>query len=363
MAGSALHLYFGSDDYMVSSAARATLDGWLPASERSMKLETVDGSVDSVSGAVAAVDGCLGALRTMGFFSSEKVVWLRDVVFLGESPAGRSETVKGKVRALCDLIAAGLPDGVRLLVTARKVHKINPFYKACQKHGEVHEHSIPERARDAERYARDAVGRLAREKEIKLAGDAADALVKRVGTQTGLLASELEKLSLYAGGKRAVTAADVRAVASASSEAEAWDLADAFGRRNLAACLGMVRQLLLQKASAQGLLRILEMKVRELQVFRAALDRRWYARKGPGKGVWSAALPAEADALFGGVYKKDPRTMHPYRASLMAEQAQKFSPRDLVRCQQKVLAAHESLVSRSIPDGVVLELLLIECLS
>jgi DNA polymerase-3 subunit delta len=362
MGGSALQLFFGTDDYMVSTSARALLDTWLPAADRTLKLESVDGSVDSVSAATASLDSCVSALRTLGFFSAEKVVWLRDVAFLGESPAGRSENVKAKVRALCDIAAAGLPDGVRLLVTARKIHKLNPFYKTCQKHGEVHEHSIPDRPRDAEKYAREALHRLARDLNAKLAGDAGDVLVARVGTQTGILASELEKLYLYVGGKRAITSADVRAVSAASGEADAWELADAFGNRNLSTCLGLSRRLLFQKASAQGLLRILEMKIRELAVFRAAQDRRWYARKGRGGGEW-AALPEAVEGLFGQAFKRDPRSLHPYRASLVAEQAVKFPPRELRRCQERVLAAHESLVSSSIPDGVVMELTLIECLS
>lgn len=356
-----LILMFGTDDYLVRRHARELLDKWLPGKDAVLKLDTFDGAVTTSAAALAAIDGCMAAIATLGFFSTEKVIWLRDVAFFMETPVGRSEAVKQKLRDLGTILARGLPAGVRMLVTARKVHKLSAFYKTCQKHGSVHEYSIPERPRDAERYAQQAVSGLAKSAGVAMTADAGAALVARVGTDTGCLAGEIEKLTLYVADRKTITVKDVRAAASTSGEADIWELADALGNRDLPTCLQLLRKLLSQKTGAPGILRILEMKIRELLVFRACSDRKWLGGHERG-AVWSE-VPAEVDALFGQMYKRDPRATHPYRAGIVAGQAMKFTPRALWRCQELLVSAHEALVSRSLPEGTVLELLLVEALT
>jgi DNA polymerase III subunit delta len=66
--------------------------------------------------------------------------------------------------------------------------------------------------------------------------DAARALVEIVGDDLGALATEVDKITTWAG-ERPVTRADVEALATPAREATAWAITDAWGERDLAALL------------------------------------------------------------------------------------------------------------------------------
>jgi len=91
-----------------------------------------------------------------------------------------------------------------------------------------------------------------------------------------------------------------------------------------------------------------------------AMKKRGYDGR-PGYG-WGA-VPPEVEAVFTGQFEKDPRATHPFRVSLLAAQAERFTVRDLRRCQSAVVAAHAALVSSTRPQSQVLETLLVKMLS
>jgi DNA polymerase-3 subunit delta len=61
---------------------------------------------------------------------------------------------------------------------------------------------------------------------------AAELLGRLIGSELRTLNSEIEKLALYTGGRRAVTEADVQLLVPYVEEAESFGLANAIGQRN-----------------------------------------------------------------------------------------------------------------------------------
>lgn len=348
-----VHLVFGDDDYTASTRAKELLAKLVPPGNETFGLECIEARVDSSTGAVQAIEQCVSALRTVGFLGGGKVVWLRDATFLEDSQATRGEAVKEKLSELAEMIRSGLPAGQTLVITAVNVDKRTAFFKACQAKANVHEYSLP---KNAEGHASGLVERLAKEKGLQMPADVVRTFVERAGSaDTRVLASEVEKLSLFLGARKQATVADVLAVVTAGGQAVLWDLADAFGNRDLPRALGLVRQLVTQKESAIGLIVALESRVRELLLIRDCMERKWLVGRGRNVG-WS--LPPEADALFSGAMKKDPRTLHPFRLSILVGQAEKFTLRELRRDLDAVVAAHERLVSSTQPAPLVLDVLL-----
>jgi DNA polymerase-3 subunit delta len=107
---------------------------------------------------------------------------------------------------------------------------------------------------DVRRYAapkaRDLPARLvadAAKRGFRLEPEAARLMVERMGVGTMRLATEIERLSVWAGADGEVTAADLEAMVADTSEEAAWSLSDAIVKRDPALAAGAAEQL-----SAQG---------------------------------------------------------------------------------------------------------------
>jgi len=360
------YLVYGDDEYQVSAKAAAIVQTLLPEGDRAFGLETLDGRVESADAAVLAMRRCEEALRTAGFLGGRKVVWLQNASFLTDNQIGRADAVKERASRLAAMIRKGLPAGMALVVTAPEVDGRYAFHKAFKEAGAIHEFSAPEKTHEAESQAGRLLGQLLAAAGLRMPPETLDFFLQRVGTDTRHMAGEIEKLAVYLRDRKDVTTADVEAVSCASRNSIAWDLADAFGGRQVARALALLNRLLAQRESPIGLLIVLEHRIRELMLYREALDQGWLvARQGAGgrmSTTWSK-VPDEVERQFAEAFEKDPRLTHWYRVGKLAEQAGRFSPAELRRCQRAAAQAHESLVSASSPDAVVLQTLLVRMLS
>ena len=94
------------------------------------------------------------------------------------------------------------------------------------------------------RVLRDWVGRLARELGHSIRPDAIDLLVERTPPDLGMLASELDKASLYVGPGKPIEAGDVEATATGGRAAAIEEVSDRLARRDLAGACRALRSLL-----------------------------------------------------------------------------------------------------------------------
>ena len=199
-----------------------------------------------------------------------------------------------------------------------------------------------------------------REAGLSIRSDALEEFLERTGTDTRQIVQEVEKVALYVGDRKDVTAKDVRAIVSSSREAIAWDLADAVGSRDLIAALKTLRQLLFQGENPMSIMYGLESRVRDLMLFREGMDRRWLRVSGEEpwlKAEWTKS--PEVDAVME-TFAKDPRAVNPFRAGKLVAQAKNFSLKQLHQWQDLIVETHEAFVSASTPKELLLEFLLIK---
>ncbi len=358
----AVHLIYGPDEFEVSRAARELVDKLCPPANQAFGLEIIDGRVSLVDEAIKAINRCIDGLLTVGLLGGEKVVWLRDANFLGSGVLAESASVKERVADLAAKIKAGIPAGQTLVISADKVDGRSAFLKACQGAGEIRKFEVPESSYAAERQAVQKAEEMARQFRLSFSEDAMDLFMELSGTNTRQIAQEMEKLSLYLGGRKDVRLDDVRAIVSPSRERAGWDLADAVARRDLPQSLRLVRQLLFQGENVIGLITFLDNRFRELMVFRDLLDRKWLTISSSGPKTYAnfKAGP-DVDAKLSQL-AKDPRVGHPFRISLLAEQARKFGPKELARIHGLIVQARENMVSDAMPKNLLLEFLIIRIL-
>lgn len=199
----------GNDDGLVQEAALK----WyarLTEGTDDFSHETLDGNVNLVDEAVRAIRRTLEALQTMPFFGGKKVVWLKGCTFLSDSPTGRSQDTLDALEDLSSYIQSGLPPQVHLLLTAYEVDKRRAFYKMLGKIGLVTEYNKPDISRDGWQVdVAQVTKKAAQDRGISFERDALELFVNRVSESSRQIFSELDKLDLYMGERRTITAEDV----------------------------------------------------------------------------------------------------------------------------------------------------------
>jgi len=360
-ASKPVYLYWGEDEFLVGKSARNQVDDLMPAADQAFGLEIIEGTAGSVEEAVQSLKRTLEAVQTRGFLGDGKVVWLRGLNFLGGETIGKGDAVKTGLEHLMDWIEADHPNVNPLVISSGKLDRRARFYKTCEAHGTVLAFNPPAQNKEA---AQDLTARA--RALLEQAGVAADAavvqlLVARTGADTRQMASEIDKLALYVGDSKKATADDVRAIVGLAREAPVWDLNDAVGRKDLPQAIALERQLLYQKESPIRLIGMLIRHLRELSLVREALDKGWLRVQGSGyheAALWST-LTADTEQALTQALGRNPRAMHPFRLLQEVRQARKFTASELQAKHQQAVAAHEKLVSSSLPPPVVLEMLLV----
>lgn len=358
----ALFLVSGSDEFEVSRRARLLVDRLCPEADRALGLDVVDGACDTVDESIAAIRRVLDGLRTVGFFGSAKLIWLRDASFLYDSRPGKSAEVKAALAGLTAEIKQGLLPGVRFLVSAPQVDKRTAFYKAMDAAGSVELFDLPEKSYKWDEHARDVLRTLFEEAGLRAGHDVITLMVGRAGPFSRQLHAEVEKLSLYLGDRKQVTTDDVLAIVSPAREHGYGELADAFGKKSLPEALRVARLLLEQKETAVGLMIGLQQRVHDLLIYSIALSRRWAFVSGSPdwpKLEWSAS--PEAESFFSSL-ASDPRRVNPYWGGILARQAARFTVEELQRAQRELVESHGMITDGSAPAEFMLEWALIKTL-
>jgi DNA polymerase III subunit delta len=160
---------------------------------------------------------------------------------------------------------SSLPEDVTVVLVAHGKPAPNLSAAVREAGGEVLAYEAP-RARDLpRRLVADAA-----ERGLRLDPAAARILVQRMGVSPLRLANELDRLALWAGEGGEVSAADLEAMVSDTSEAAVWSLSDALLEGDAERALAISERLLAQGESVTGLVYALASKLRKA---RAALER------------------------------------------------------------------------------------------
>lgn len=350
-----VYLYYGNDEYLVGTHARQKVNEICPEAEQALSLERVDGNAAKIDDAMAALDQCIAAFRTVGLFGGKKVVWFRDVSFLKSAVIMKNERVKFLLGELASDLKAGLAEDQFLVVSAPGVDKRSAFYKAVNAVGEVVEYGISERDYEARPAALQRAVSLFKAEGYSIDSAAVGAFIEKTGFETRQIMNEAEKMVLYKGDDKTIVLADVQAITSASAEAIAWDFTDAIAERRLGAAIRLFRQLLFQKQSAIGMIIQIESLFQNLLRFKEYSDAGWCRMNG-NKIQWGNDPAIEE---YFSEMADDPRKMHWYRASKFAGQAALYTVRRLAASKRLTVDTHERMVSEgSIPHNLMLETLL-----
>jgi len=203
-------------------------------------------------------------------------------------------------QAVAEAVGALPPElTVVLVARAKAPAKLAKAVKAAK--GEIHEFEAP-KARDMPRLL------VADAKRLGFALEPAGAriLVDRMGANPVRLRNELERLALWAGEGGTVTAADLDAMVSDTSESAVWALSDAMIERDPAKAARIAERLVSQGENVTGLIYGLASRLRKACLAAAQIE--------------GGTPPQQVESGLG---------MHPYAARQLVARLGKTSLEDL----------------------------------
>jgi len=354
-ASANIYAVLGSDEAEVKRVAAELAAYLTPPSAGDFGLEIIDGVAENTDQAGTRVRSAIEALQTLPFFGSAKVVWLKNVNFLGDDQKARSSTVQSALEELSELIESGFGPGITLLLSATEVDKRRSFYKTLLKRAEVQVFDRLDSGRSGwEEEALEMVQQRARKRKLQFDDDALDLFVLLTGGDTRQIDNELEKIDTFLGKDRGVNAELVRELVPLSRAGVIFELSNALAARDLQLSLKLVRRLLDQGESAIGILLVaIVPTIRNLLLAKDLMERHRLPRPHSAFQFISAVNRLSAEATDHLPRKKD-GSVNAYALGIAAQQAGRFETTQLIQAMRACLEANVQLVTTQLDHELIL---------
>jgi DNA polymerase-3 subunit delta len=350
-----IYAVVGSDEAEVKHVAAELATNLTPSGAGEFGLEIIDGAADNADQAAARIRSAIEALQTLPFFGSTKVVWLKNVNFLGDDQKARSAGVQSALEELSMLVDSGFGSGVTLLVSATEVDKRRGFYKTLVKRAEVQVFDRLDSGRAGwEEEATEIVQRRAKKRKLQFDADALDLFVLLTGGDTRQIDNELEKLDTFLGKDRVVGVGLVRELVPLSRAGVIFELSTALATRDLELALTLVRRLLDHGESAIGILLVaIVPTIRNLLLAKDLMERhRLRPPHSPFQFISAInRLPAKATEHL--PRKKD-GSINAYALGIAAQHAHQFETNQLIEAMRACLQANLQLVTTQLDHELIL---------
>jgi DNA polymerase III subunit delta len=232
----AAYLFLGQEGYGRRLCKEALIKRVLPADARAEGLTQLDLESTTLS-------QVLDDARSLSLFASQRILWIasaelalpRRLTSGVDEEGGNENTAESHLLAY---LKAPTPGTVLVLECSRydftgddraKIERVQKFYSAVPVIVEFRQ-STPESSRTLAQQ-------LASEHKLKLMSRELAVLLDAVAGDANRLAAEIEKLALFVGTERAVTAEDLQALVPNAAQSTIFALVNALGRGDRMAAL------------------------------------------------------------------------------------------------------------------------------
>ena len=301
------------------------------------------------------------SVQSPPFLGGRKTVWLRGFSGFGSESASAApkSPEAGALRELAERIGKGIPADIALVMDGPGADADKPLARACGAKGRVVVCTRPTlRGKEWRGDMREVITRRAAQKGVRLPEEVAEFLTDAIGTDTGRIEGELEKLICYVGGpERPITRADAEQVCVGQGEELPWALTNALGRRNVAEALRVIHVMLEQsRADGEGARLLLAQTAkyfRELLQVKVFMTERGLRTPAAVLGAVQRATAEERQGcLADGLAAV---TGSPYRAKALATDAEAYSGPELIAAVRAARDAYLRCITSGVSERVVLE--------
>lgn len=358
-----MHAIVGSDESEVKRVAQELAARLAPAEAGEFGLEVIDGCGDNAEQAASRIRSAVGALQTLPFFGG-KLVWLKNANCMADTVVGRAATVQAALEELVVTLDGGVPDNVTFLLSATEVDKRRSFYKALMTRAEVQVFDRLDASRSGwEEEAIEIVRGRAKARGLVFEEEALELFVLLTGGDTRQIENELEKIDLYVGPKRRVTAEEVRILVPLSRAGVIFELGNALAACDLGRALGLVRGLLDQGESVIGILLVAILPtIRNLLLAKDLMERHRLARPSAPFSFIAAVNRLPASSTEHLPRKKD-GSLNAYPLGLAAMSAHRFQTAQLVAGLEACLEGNLQIVTSQLDHELILTEIVVKLLA
>ncbi len=320
---------------------------------------------DAERGPEEVLKSLLESLYTPSFLGGDKTIHLQNFSAFGDEPAKSTKSPSPTgilLRKLAEFIVSNFPDDVNLIMSGGGIDKRKALFKACSEHGKVEVYAKP----DLKSYKwRESVIGILRDRagELGMTLDRAslEYLTEVIGTDTGRIPMELEKVFCYAG--ETPTLAQVRDVCAGNREAYFFAFTQALGERKLNACMEALTQTMANAKNEDGeCIRLIRMSANQFRKLLHARIAMYVTNSRDGRALKRAVKnlsAADRDRLAG----NSVLSMGDWQVGNLGDQATNYSGAELREAIQRFANVDRSNVSSSLPRRLVLETLIVQVIA
>lgn len=352
----------GSDEGLVRQKSLELYNELTGGNDDGFTHETIDGNADNSDSAFEICSSTVQSLHTMPMFGGDKVVWLRNANFLGDTVTGRSKRAEEGVENLRQAIESGLPEGVKLILSALGVDKRRAFWKFIQKSANVQAFDRIDTSRDGwQTNVAALVSSRAAEFNLEFEPDALEIFVMLAGEQSQQIGNEIEKLDLYLGPeRRLITEEDVNVLVPLSRAAVVFEIGKAIQTGHAERALELIDQQLEADESAIGIMRASIIGVVRNLYMAKLITERFKVPTGSYQQFAGALnkLPENDRAWL--PQKKDGSGVNVFPIFLSLQNAAHFTLDALQHLLEATLKADRALVTTGLDHRLVLHRLIVE---
>ncbi len=218
-----VYLFLGPELYQLGACRKALVEAVLEPEEREAGLTRHD--LDECTLATVLDDA-----RSLSLFAARRVIWVSSAEAV--LPRGRaSKDDEPALNELAEYVRHPTPDTVLVFESSRyefdgedrgKLERVEKYYSAIPEMVEFKPYTVES--------ARSLAQDLAKQAGVQMGLSEIGLLVDSLGGDASRIANELEKLRLYAGPDRKVTAGDINALVPNAQASNMFALVAALGR-------------------------------------------------------------------------------------------------------------------------------------
>ena len=363
-ASAKIYAVVGSDEAEVKCVAAELAQKLVTQDAGDFGLEVIDGVADNADQAAARIQSTIEALQTLPFFGTTKLVWLKNVNFLGDDQKARSAAVQSTLEDLSTLIGNDFAPGVTLLISATEVDKRRSFYKTLVKCAELQVFDRLDSARAGwEEEATEIVRQRAKKRKLQFDDDALDLFVLVTGGDTRQIENDLEKIDTFLGKDRAVHIELVRELVPLSRAGVIFELSNALSACDLELALTLVQRLLEQGEKAIGILLVaIVPTIRNLLLAKDLMEQHGIPRPN-SRFQFIAAMNRLPEKATEHLPRKKDGSINTYGLAVAAQQAHQFEATQLIDAMRACLDANVKLVTTQIDHELILTEVVVKLLT
>lgn len=358
-------LVSGNDEFAIKARAREHIEKLCGADfEQNSDLEVIRGDADEVSPA-AVLSAFADALATPPFLSPRKVVWLRHFNAFPAACDASDDLLSAAAARVADFFKKPLPGDLFVVIDGPDLDQRKSLCKQLkQVEGAVVDFykKADLSDRDYSKTQAEKLSALARKYRKQLPPDALEYLANAVGSDSGRMLSEFDKLVTYAGEEKVITLEACRAVVSRTTEALAWEFANAIVSGDpaeaISAADSAIASMSLGKSSGNCEMALISQAAR---AFREIMDTHIASAElwlppGVGRNYFYDISPDMKTRFPENSLLK----AHPFRAFKMVETAGRFPPERIAPAMRALLEANRKLVSSPEDPRLVVEAMIVK---